>query len=110
MFRIAFIGALTLGCANCTFTEAPKTDASPQSSATQNAEPSPQGAKSRYQIVISPHNARDTFLLDTETGRVWQPTVFTFLNNEPTVWKIMPRIDDDDDYDKVVNDYGRKQK
>jgi hypothetical protein len=47
---------------------------------------------------MSPHGARDTFLLNTETGRVWQLTVFTFLNGEPVVWNAMPRIDNDNDY------------
>jgi hypothetical protein len=55
----------------------------------------PQGP---YQIVMSPHGARDTFLINTETGRVWQLTVFTFLNGEPVVWNAMPRIDNDNDY------------
>ena len=61
-----------------------------------NISPGPQG---RYQIVMSPHNARDTFLLDTETGRVWQLTVFSFLADDPSVWNLMPRSDDDGGYD-----------
>jgi hypothetical protein len=80
--------------------QAPKTD-------QQANAPIPQG---RYQIVISPHAARDTFLLDTETGRVWQLTMFSFLNDEPVVWNVMPRIDNDDDYAKVVRDHGRKSR
>lgn len=65
----------------------------------------PQG---RYQIIMSPHNARDTFLIDTETGRTWQLTVFSFLNDDPAVWNVMPRIDNDDDRAKVIADYGKK--
>jgi hypothetical protein len=64
----------------------------------------------RYQIIISPHAARDTFLLDTETGRVWQMTIFGFLNDEPVVWNAMPRIDNHDDYTKIVNEHGRKSR
>jgi hypothetical protein len=69
------------------------------------APPEPTG---RYQIVFSPHAARDTFLLDTQTGKVWQVTQFSFLNDEPVVWNFMPRIDNDVDYMKVVSDFGRK--
>jgi hypothetical protein len=72
----------------------------------QEGKPAP--ASGRYQILMSPHNARDTFLLDTETGRVWQLAVFSFLNDDPAVWDLMPRIDGPDDYDKVVKEHGRK--
>jgi len=84
--------------------QAPKTDQLVPQTQPANA-PNPQG---RYQIVMSPHNARDTFLLDTETGRVWELTVFSFLNDEPVVWNATPRMDNDDDYAKVVSDHGRK--
>jgi hypothetical protein len=77
----------------------------PTGTTGQEGKPVPAG---RYQILMSPHNARDTFLLDTETGRVWQLTVLTFLNDDPAVWELMPRIDGPDDYNKVVNDHGRK--
>jgi hypothetical protein len=59
---------------------------------------------------MSPHNARDTFLIDTETGRIWQLTVFSFLNDEPAVWNVMPRIDNDDDRAKIIADYGKKSR
>lgn len=70
--------------------------------------PKPVASQGRYQIVISPHNARDTFLLDTETGRVWQLAVLSYLKGEPAVWDLMPRIDTPEDRDKVVSDFGRK--
>jgi hypothetical protein len=66
----------------------------------------------RYQIVMSPRDARYAFLLDTETGQVWQFEVFTevfsFLNDDPVVWDTMPRIDIDNNYPNVVNHHGRK--
>jgi hypothetical protein len=97
-FKIALLTGIVLSLASPVVAQAPKTDRS------TNA-PSPQG---RYQIIISPHTARDTFLLDTETGMVWQMQIFSFLNDEPVVWNAMPRIDDDNDYAKVVHNHGRK--
>jgi hypothetical protein len=100
MFRIALLTTLVLGFLNAASAldlTLPKSDLV-KSSPTQG----------RYQIIMSPHNARDTFLLDSETGRVWQLTIFTFLNGEPGVWDLMPRIDTPEDHAKVVNDYGRK--
>jgi hypothetical protein len=63
----------------------------------------------RYQIVFSPHVARDTFMIDTLTGRVWQLTQFSRLSGEPVAWEIMERIDGDDDYDRFVSAWGRKK-
>ena len=82
--------------------QVPKSDQLPHLAA-----PTPQG---RYQIIMSPHNARDTFLIDTETGKIWQLTVFSFLNDEPAVWNVMPRIDNDDDRAKIIADYGKKSR
>jgi hypothetical protein len=48
----------------------------------------------RYQIVFNPNVRADTFLLDTQTGRVWRPVAFTDLEGDPDVWKFMPRVDD----------------
>lgn len=42
-------------------------------------------AHGRYQIVISPFTERNTYLLDTETGAVWQLQALTTLNGEPLV-------------------------
>lgn len=47
----------------------------------------------RYQIVVSPHLRADTFLLDTQTGRVWRQTTFSNLTDQPTVWEEMLRED-----------------
>lgn len=40
----------------------------------------------RFQILFSPHKAADTFMLDTQTGKVWQLTQFSDVNGEPVVW------------------------
>lgn len=47
----------------------------------------------RYQIFFSPLNAMDVYLLDTQTGRVWIPTIFTDIKGTPTVWSEMDRVD-----------------
>jgi hypothetical protein len=62
----------------------------------------------RYQIVISPFSERNTYLIDTETGAVWQLQVFNSLNGEPLVWNLMPRVSNDDDMARVVSQFGKK--
>jgi hypothetical protein len=105
-FRITLATGIVLGLIGGTVVAQEKNDqiVAPKTDQPGNA-PIPQG---RFQIVISPLTARDTFLLDTETGRVWQMTQLSFLIGEPVVWDLMPRIDSDDDYAKVVNTHGRK--
>jgi len=104
--KIALLTGVALGLtAGPLVAQTPKADPLVTKTDQPTNAPIPQG---RYQIVMSPHNARDTFLLDTETGRVWQLTIFSFLNDAPVVWNVMPRIDNDDDYARVVRDHGRK--
>lgn len=83
----------------------PKTDQLVPKTYEPASVPIPQG---HYQIIISPHAARDTFLLDTETGRVWVLRAFVFLNDDPVAWVPIPRIDNDDDYAKFVREHGKK--
>jgi hypothetical protein len=52
----------------------------------------------RYQILFSPLARADTFLLDTETGKVWQLTKFTDANGEPLAWVPMDRLDSQADW------------
>ncbi len=73
----------------------------------QTAKPSPPQASTgttngRYQIVTSPVTARNTFMLDTQTGKVWQFTQFTDLVDDPTVWLFQPRIDSDQEMARFV--------
>ena len=49
----------------------------------------------RYTIIISPNVRADTFLLDTQTGRVWKPVQVTDVVGEPVIWKVMDRADSD---------------
>jgi hypothetical protein len=47
----------------------------------------------RYQIVINPSMRADTFLLDTQSGKIWRLEKFLELNGEPTIWVLMDRFD-----------------
>lgn len=64
----------------------------------------------RFQIAFSPHAARDTFLLDTTTGRIWQLTSFPYLDGEPEAWDLMTRIDNKDDFGRSVQEHSKTQK
>ncbi len=64
----------------------------------------------RFQIVFSPHAARDTFLLDTATGRVWQLTSFSYLDGEPVAWDLMTRIDNKDDFGRFIQEHSQTPK
>ncbi len=55
-------------------------------------------APGRYQIVMNPNIRADTFLLDTQTGKIWVPTQYTNLKNQPTVWKVQERVDSDQEF------------
>jgi hypothetical protein len=63
----------------------------------------------RYQIVISPQIAKSTFLVDTANGRVWQLTTITDVNDSPSVWLFMPRIDDDPALTQFAREHGLKK-
>jgi hypothetical protein len=65
----------------------------------QNARPSapqatqvPMGNLGRYQIVVDP-GGPNNFLLDTQTGKTWQWTRFSDLENEPKAWTAQLRFD-----------------
>ncbi len=62
----------------------------------------------RYQIVMSTIQGKNTFLLDTETGKVWQLTTFTFLQGDPETWRPMTKIDNDAEESRWVDTQTRK--
>jgi hypothetical protein len=66
-----------------------QTPAKPQPS----PQPSLSSASGRYQIVFNPSVRADTFLVDTETGKVWVRTTITNVKGTPDVWKFQERID-----------------
>lgn len=48
----------------------------------------------RYQIVSHPQIRTGPFLLDTQTGRIWQLRDFPGLEGAPSAWREMTIIDD----------------
>jgi hypothetical protein len=48
----------------------------------------------RFQIIASPQTRAGPFLLDTQTGRVWQLREFAGLVGSPTAWYEMTIIDE----------------
>ena len=59
----------------------------------------------RFLIVFSPIVRADTFLLDTQKGRVWQMTKFSDLPSEPTAWNEMDVIDSTGEVGIKFNDF-----
>jgi hypothetical protein len=56
----------------------------------------------RYAIVINPNIRADTFLLDTQKGKIWQLTKFTDLAGEPTGWNEMTIVDNGGDNSEKI--------
>lgn len=54
----------------------------------------------RYVVTFSPFARADTFLVDTQTGKVWQLTKFSDLQGEPLVFKNLDRIDSDSQFEQ----------
>lgn len=59
----------------------------------------------RYQIVFSPHKAADTFLLDTQKGRIWQLSKFTDISGQPLAWADMDIIDSQGEIGITIDEY-----
>ena len=49
-------------------------------------DPADESTSGRYQIVISPRNEGDLFLLDTSTGQAWRGEVADKRVGKPVVW------------------------
>jgi hypothetical protein len=59
---------------------------------------------------MNPQLARNNFLLDTATGRVWQLTTFSDVDDTPSVWTFMPRVDNNLGISQLVRERGLKPK
>lgn len=68
--------------------------ARPVEAGSANAAPVP----GRYQIFTNPNVRADTFLLDTETGRIWVQVEVTDVEGTPMVWKSQQRLDNDQEF------------
>jgi hypothetical protein len=83
------------GCDNRP-TQSPATDTTKKSEWETAGRPVPTTSTQgypRYQIIFSPHLRADTFLLDTQKGRIWQMTKFTYVPGQPDAWNEMDIID-----------------
>jgi hypothetical protein len=63
----------------------------------------------RFQIFFNPNARADTFLLDTQTGKVWRLTQITDVIGDPTVWDRMERLDDDKQAYQFLLKHGAKE-
>lgn len=61
---------------------------------------SPEEFPGRYQIIMRPNIRADTFLLDTQTGRIWIPIEYTNVKGQPTIWKYEERVDNQAAYEQ----------
>ena len=64
----------------------------------------------RYQVFFGPHARADQYLVDTDTGRIWQKTAYTDLVGEPEVWLPLTRVDNDADFNAWVKKQTLKPK
>lgn len=89
----AILGGSILSTAGARLLQ-PRMGAAHAQSASVAAPSSTKGG--RYQIIFNPSGVReDTFLLDTQTGKIWTPTKYTNVVGEPTAWVYEDRIDTD---------------
>jgi hypothetical protein len=49
----------------------------------------------RFRIIMRDGVRADTFLLDTETGKVWARVAFTNVKGTPDVWVYEDRLDNE---------------
>lgn len=75
---------------------------SPQAQPAVNQSPAQNG---RYQIVINQNARADTFLVDTQTGRVWGRVQISDVAGQPSIWKYEDKIDDA----KQLKEWGSRQ-
>jgi hypothetical protein len=91
MKRIAiFVGLLLLVNGLALQSQTP-TPAKPQPAPSQPSA----STMGRYQLVFNPSVRADTFLLDTQTGKVWIRTQITNVKGTPDIWKYQDRIDNE---------------
>jgi hypothetical protein len=71
--------------------------------ATPKLPPVTTAVTGRYQIVINPNVRADTFLLDTQTGKVWTPIVCSNCKGEPSRWMYTDRVDNEKEMDSWLD-------
>ena len=63
----------------------------------------PDSTCGRFQIFFNPNVRADTFLVDTQTGKVWHLTTYTDVIGNPIIWQYMERIDSKEQLDKWIH-------
>ncbi|MFZ4124978.1 MAG: hypothetical protein ACOYJ2_02755 [Rickettsiales bacterium] len=68
----------------------------------------------RYQIVLGSIARKDTYLIDTKTGRTWRQTSLTDLNGDPEVWMPLDIVDleidgEQNDIESLINKHKFKK-
>jgi hypothetical protein len=92
-------------------TDAVLAQARPQPAQTRPQPPAAAARDGRFQIIFNPRGLRaDTFLLDTQTGKIWRPTQFTDLEGDPSVWHFEDRVDSREDLLTWSAGYRKKEK
>jgi hypothetical protein len=87
IFGVAFLMWSLAGCAPT---------ASPQpAQPSQGTAHNEVGQSGRYQLVFDPHTGTNTYLVDTQKGRVWLLTKFTDMYTQPTAFNEVDVIDQD---------------
>jgi hypothetical protein len=71
----------------------------------ETEKPEPIAKSQRYQIVFNPSVRADTFMLDTQKGKVWRLTQLTDIEGQPTVWVPMNAIDDTGEIGETYKDF-----
>jgi hypothetical protein len=61
--------------------------------AQDEASASRSDSRGPYEIVQGKLNREDIYLLNTQTGEVWQLTTMTGFKGDPNVWKAMDKLD-----------------
>ena len=62
----------------------------------------------RYQIVFNPNVRADTFMLDTQKGRIWQMTQITDVPGQPSAWVDMDIIDSQGEIGMSYSDFKKQ--
>ncbi len=88
---------------------------SSEAPAQQTPVPQPnRSVEGRYQMFFSPFARKDTFLVDTVSGRTWRIVTATSLNGDPDIFEPVDIVDETGrtgiPYSKLVEIYGRKPK
>lgn len=70
----------------------------------QNAPSNAADRPGRYVIFYNPNVRADTFLLDTQSGRLWRHTTISNVVSDPEIWLAEVRVDTDAERSKWLSE------